>query len=107
MKLRLAVLPGSVVLLVLLSGCAEKKDTTDQPTTTTTTTDQKSGPEPSKEPITAETIAHAGHAKLFDKHLKEIPGDPKTLMALQEALLSEISKHDGVRKIQENDATIA
>jgi hypothetical protein len=109
MKLRLAVLLGSVALLALLSGCREKKDTTDQPptTTSTTTADPKSGPGPSKEPITAETIAHAGHAKLFDKHLKEIPGDPKTLMALQEALLSEISKHDGVRKIQQNDETIA
>ena len=106
MMQRLSVLLGMIALLVLpFAGCGEKKGG-EQPTTTATTDKQPPQPAPAKAVITAETLAHAGHAKLFDKNLKEIPDDAETLAALQEAILAGISKDEAVQKTLQSDATI-
>jgi hypothetical protein len=52
----------------------------------------------SKEPVPlAEIIAHAGHGKLFDQHMKEIKSDT-ALMAIQDAILEAVLKDPSVAK---------
>jgi hypothetical protein len=58
-------------------------------------------------PVPAGTVAYAGHGKLFDKNMKEIPSDPATLAAIQETMLREVAKEADVQKLAGSDPSVA
>ena len=84
--------------VVVAAACNEKKE---QPAVATP---PAAAPKPAAEPVLlADRVEYAGHGKLFDKNLKEIKVDAQAVLAMQDSMLSVISKDEAAQKTAAGD----